>query len=466
MDSRPTSTPENPPLPDTASRWQRLPGGIRIATPDTLDQITAYVLEEQGDWFEDEVRFVRTLVRGGQTAVDGGANHGVYALSMAQLVGPGGHVHAVEPARSVAARLQASADANGFTQLHVLVGALSDHEGTAVLNTGASSELSTLGQPRGGGSGETVALLTLDACAARQGWKDVAFIKLDVEGEEIRTLAGGRGLVERDEPLLMLEYRNGGRVNDGLLEWLVASGHGLYRLAPGLGLLVPHPPGAPADEFLLNVFAARPSRASKLERAGLLARSLAAEIELPALVPWQEVLQGVAVTARQGAAPFPGGGGPHARHRAAIERYGLSQRRDVPAGVRAMALKSAVDLAASSLSAPGDLGRLMTTARLAAAWGARRAALDVVQTALFLVGKGQGRFTEPFLPARPRFDAVDPGERLGPWAVSCLMEQREVLRAHSSFFTRHEPGTRASLELLQQLGFSGPEMERRLALVR
>ena len=32
--------------------------GVRVVVPDNLNHATPYVLQEQGDWFEDEIRFL------------------------------------------------------------------------------------------------------------------------------------------------------------------------------------------------------------------------------------------------------------------------------------------------------------------------------------------------------------------------------------------------------------------------
>jgi len=66
--------------------------GVRIVVPDSLDLITPYVLLEQQDWFEDEIKFVRRLLKPGQKVIDIGSNYVVSALSMAQTVGPPGCV--------------------------------------------------------------------------------------------------------------------------------------------------------------------------------------------------------------------------------------------------------------------------------------------------------------------------------------------------------------------------------------
>jgi predicted methyltransferase len=93
---------------------------VQIIVPDSLNLITTYVLREQGDWFEDEIKFLRHLLQPGQRVIDIGANYGVYTLSMAKLVGPTGCVWAFEPASSTARLLAKSIAANDFS--HVVLG--------------------------------------------------------------------------------------------------------------------------------------------------------------------------------------------------------------------------------------------------------------------------------------------------------------------------------------------------------
>ena len=119
-------------------------GPLRVVVPDTLGQITPYVLAEQHDWFEDEIDFVRAALVRGDRAVDIGANHGVYALAIAQRVGFTGRVWAFEPGGAVAERLRASLQINGLPQAEVVAAAVSDHEGGGTLVGGAHSELGHL----------------------------------------------------------------------------------------------------------------------------------------------------------------------------------------------------------------------------------------------------------------------------------------------------------------------------------
>jgi FkbM family methyltransferase len=166
--------------------------GVKAVVPDSLDLMTPYVLREQQDWFEDEIKFLRRLLQPGQSAVDIGANYGLYTLSIAKTVGPAGHVWAIEPASAVAGLLRESITANGFEHITLEQSALSDTTGTARLSLRSPSELNALvhddtsTQPT-----EAVRVITLDDYAKNSGWRDIDFIKIDAEGEELNILKGG-----------------------------------------------------------------------------------------------------------------------------------------------------------------------------------------------------------------------------------------------------------------------------------
>ncbi len=109
--------------PGRASAAIRIRGGVDIVVPDSLHLMTTFVLREQEDWFEDEIKFLRSYLRRGMHALDIGANYGLYALSMAQAVGESGRVVAVEPGSSTAAFLRTGVALNGFGNVDVVQGA-------------------------------------------------------------------------------------------------------------------------------------------------------------------------------------------------------------------------------------------------------------------------------------------------------------------------------------------------------
>ena len=67
---------------------------MTLAVRPNLDSITSYVLLKQETWFENELPFLMQYLQPGMTAIDVGANAGVYSLPMARAVGPTGRVFA------------------------------------------------------------------------------------------------------------------------------------------------------------------------------------------------------------------------------------------------------------------------------------------------------------------------------------------------------------------------------------
>ena len=119
----------------------KLTDAVTLAVPASLHSVTTYVLLEQERWFEKEMDFLRHWLRPGMTVIDIGANHGVYSLPMARLVGPTGQVFAYEPGSETRVLLERSRDLNAATNLDISSLALSDGEREGRLVFGSSSEL-------------------------------------------------------------------------------------------------------------------------------------------------------------------------------------------------------------------------------------------------------------------------------------------------------------------------------------
>jgi len=105
--------------------------------------------------------------------LDIGANLGMYALSMARVVGQEGRVIAFEPASSTAALLQQSADLNGYSQLEVDSRGVGVRSGTARLTLDLNPELNRIvditSDPEATDGIETIILTSLDDWAAQHG---------------------------------------------------------------------------------------------------------------------------------------------------------------------------------------------------------------------------------------------------------------------------------------------------------
>ena len=189
-----------------ADEWLELnvAGGARICVPLSLDQITPYVLLEQEDWFEDEIRFVRRWLDSGMRVVDVGANFGLYTVAMARLVGSEGRVWAFEPTPATADYLQRNLDLNGLASVELHRAAVSDRDGIVSFSLGASSELNAVAAAGAPGNIVEVQAVTLDRMAVERGWSVIDFVKLDVEGHENEAVRGGKNFFSACSPLVRI----------------------------------------------------------------------------------------------------------------------------------------------------------------------------------------------------------------------------------------------------------------------
>ena len=440
--------------------------GTQVVVADSLEQITPYVLQEQHDWFEDEIKFLRRLVQPGQTVVDIGANVGVYALSLARRVGPTGQVWAFEPASATAALLEASITANGTTWLRLQSQALSDHTGTAWLQMPGQSELNSLATDQQG-PGEQVPLTTLDACLAEFGWQQVDLLKIDAEGEEERILAGGQSFFAELSPLVMFELKAGTELHLELVARFQALGYGCFRLVPGLDVLMPFDPAAGVDGYLLNLFAAKSDRAEALAAGGWLVPNANPEPPIPVeLEPyhWRRVLTqlpyGKALAANW--EEHAGSDTDASAEALALWAYAHDSAQPIPR--RLGALQRSHSLLNEQARDKKRLSSISSLARVAAQLGERTAAARALGHLIpGLETETDTAFQEPFLPPCSRFDDLDPAERLADWLEAAALESDELLGHFSSFFSGSK--ARPRLERLHALGFAGVAMQQRLTLL-
>lgn len=388
------------------SPWTlQLRGGERLCVPRSLEQITPYVLLEQDDWFEDEIRFARQLLPAGGHALDIGANFGVYAVALARAAGPRGRVWACEPTPATADVLAQTIALEGLAQLQLLRCAVSDRGGTARLRVGAQPELNALAAADGP---DTLAVpaATLDELAREHGWPDLDFVKIDAEGHELQVIEGGLAFFGTQSPLVMFEISASGGQDLAPARRFAALGYRAYRLLPGHGLLAPLADGEALDPYLLNLFCCKPDRAERLAQAGLLV------------------------------------GGPQLQ-----------------------ALRADLDAATRAAAAAPSLPALMRQACLAHGLGARAAAFEAFKAARKLV-PAQGRGFDPAdCPAFEGWDPWRPSEgALQDWLECALAQAAIATGYHSSYFA----GTALLpvLDRLQHHAFLAPALLRARQLVR
>jgi FkbM family methyltransferase len=186
-------------------------------------------------------RFLMSAVKPGHRAVDIGANAGYFALLLADLVGPGGSVHAFEPNPELFALLGRSARVRNGSNLVPVQAALGEREGTGALYLSpdaSNSGLSTMSPDVAGEGADSleVATRTLDGfCAEFALTPDL--VKIDVEGHELAVLAGARRLLKAGRPRYVIcELETSRNPAEPLLGFMAGYGYRACSLT-GSGLL-------------------------------------------------------------------------------------------------------------------------------------------------------------------------------------------------------------------------------------
>lgn len=170
----------------------------------------AAYLDNRGNYEIAETRFCEQALQPGDTAVDVGANIGLYTLLFSKLVGPEGRVHSFEPAPENVRRLRVNLLLNAADNVDAHQAAVFSRPGALTLNLfdprlGAWHSLGRPELPNPFEPGETIAptgtveveAVTLDDYAASNGLDRIALLKIDVEGAEPDVIGGATALLER-----------------------------------------------------------------------------------------------------------------------------------------------------------------------------------------------------------------------------------------------------------------------------
>lgn len=156
----------------------RLPQGPRVRFSPT--SISA------GLWVDprarsEELDFITTELKAGDTFIDIGANIGQFALVGAQQVGSCGSVVAIEPHPKIFSYLQKNIELNGFTNVRLVNAAVGAVNGSAYIGDTRNDDMNHIDSSHG----IKVRMVTLDSLDVPG---PVGLLKMDVEGFEYEVL--------------------------------------------------------------------------------------------------------------------------------------------------------------------------------------------------------------------------------------------------------------------------------------
>lgn len=183
-----------------------------------LDPQDSMNLSRWGFYEKDESerirKIIRQIVRNGDPCitVDVGANIGYYTLLLASLVAPRGWVYAFEPHPENNVLLMHNVHLNNLEKQTVIRGvACSSIAGWMYLHLSPiSSGMHTIEESMlERETYQTQSQLIVQTVILDQdlaGLHDIDFIKIDVEGHELEVLKGAEGILQEEQPILMIEY--------------------------------------------------------------------------------------------------------------------------------------------------------------------------------------------------------------------------------------------------------------------
>jgi len=179
-----------------------------------------------------EVKHLAPHVKQGSTVIDVGANVGFFTKRFAKWAGPTGKVVAIEAEELNYQRLLKRIAKEGLgNQVEPLQAAVAEKPGTLMLQLNPDHP----GDHKLGEDGVPVQAVTLDGLVEERGWPEVSFIKIDVQGAEMRVFSGAEELLKRMKPALFVEVDDAhlkvqGTSAEKLIQHLVTLGYAPHRV--------------------------------------------------------------------------------------------------------------------------------------------------------------------------------------------------------------------------------------------
>ncbi len=221
----------------------------------------------------DEVDLLPRLLGPGDTAVDVGANMGIYTYHLALLTGDSGRVYAFEAVPDTCRSLRRVLALLGVAdRVEVIEKAAGERSGSiefaiprradGSVQSGRASAVFANGDRQRAG-GPTLPLTRLDDEIPTE--QEVSFVKVDVEGADLFALRGSEGIIARYHPTLLIEIAPRLLARNGLSgadvdAFLGERGYTTYVYDPATGGLE----SAAANEVSGNLLAVHAGRAAQI----------------------------------------------------------------------------------------------------------------------------------------------------------------------------------------------------------
>lgn len=207
---------------------------------NVFDPGIAWQLLTRGMREDAHVAQIRSAVKSGMRGIELGANIGFFTIIESPLIGPEGHLWCIEPVLSNMKLLERNIKVNDLENrvslFRNLVGEMND---TRQIHLAAASNSHTVSSQHSVGEVESVPMITLDQFMSDRDISpaSVNFIRMDIEGYEVKALVGMRALMESGHPMLFFiefhpqSYSEWGGTFTGFLQTLTSFGFVIRQAA-------------------------------------------------------------------------------------------------------------------------------------------------------------------------------------------------------------------------------------------
>lgn len=192
--------------------------------------------------------------RPGGVAIDVGAHSGYFTICLSDAVGPNGKVYAFEASPVIYAELRETVDSNALGNVLAVNNAVSDMSGQIdfFLAPDWKSEVSSMRSSEG--KRVRVDAVALDAVIPDT--LPVSFVKIDVEGAEMKVLKGMEKIIQRDGPVMVIEIsdswlRELGSSSAEVFDFLFKHNYELYEIQERGCIEVKIPPHKQIDALCI-----------------------------------------------------------------------------------------------------------------------------------------------------------------------------------------------------------------------
>jgi len=156
-----------------------------------------------GSYEFEKQNYVSNLVKPGSVIFDIGAHVGFYTLLFSVLAGDSGQVIAFEPFPANAKYLKQHIQMNKLNNVRMYEAAMAEKAGTADFETGISSSMGHITDQISPSTFQ-VKLVNIDELVNSGEVPPPDYIKLDIEGAELRALQGATETLKKHHPSIFL----------------------------------------------------------------------------------------------------------------------------------------------------------------------------------------------------------------------------------------------------------------------